>query len=271
MLRDMNARWSTVGFSLGIVALAAPAACGGGGGGGGGGAPIPEDQYGTKMAELVCRLTLSECDCDDPPFPDDATCREATESQWELMKDAAEQAGLDYDAACAGTNYEIWKNTGCDADLAFPSDCDAYCSIYHGSVEVGGGCTEYEAGLSDCASGLFCLEGVCETLCEGEILGEGEECIDLEQEEILGECDPAQDLVCETASGVCVGLPDVGEPCPDYECVEGAICDVTGEGLCIAGPGVGEPCQDFECGSGSTCDTGQDPPLCVAPEPFVCF
>lgn len=259
----------TITSSLGVIAFGLSlAACGGNGeSGGGSNKPVPEEQLPGVSAEALCDLIFG-CDCDDPGHADQTACVDSESTELSEDQMAAQEAGLIYDAQCAGNLVGQAEAAGCAPEIEF--SCDSFCAVYHGDVALDQPCTLPVAGQgtwSDCAQGLWCLGGTCQDPCGGsdELLGLGDRCRS-EGGESLGTCDPDQGLWCDYETGMCIELPGVGEPCYGSEvCGPGAVCDFSGdENVCVAVPGAGETCT-YACDEGLYCDgvDGADG-VCVA-------
>jgi hypothetical protein len=214
--------------------------------------PIPEDELPEQASAAVCEL-LFGCDCENPGYADEPQCVEDLMQENTEAQMAAQEAGLSYDPDCAGDQVGAYLEHGCSPEL-LDVDCDGFCQAYHGEVQAGGSCTIVSGTFwSDCAQGLLCLNGTCDALCDDELLGEGDACLD-DQGESLGACDSEQGLLCDYESGTCKALPGPGEPCFGGEvCAAGAICDFQNGGVCIAAPKEGDPCE-FQCDRGLYCD-----------------
>lgn len=218
--------------------------------------PIPEEELPEVAAQALCELFF-ECSCESAEYPDESSCVDTRRSENSDDQLAAQAAGLTYDAQCAGDLLAFAGEGGCAAQL--PLECDTYCAAYHGDLSVGADCTmpvENQPTWSDCASGLWCLAGVCQDPCgaDGVHLGVGDACRN-EMGESLGDCDAQPGLWCDFETSACIMLPGVGEPCYGSEvCGPGAVCDWSGpEALCVAAPGEGEACT-YLCDAGFYCN-----------------
>ena len=232
--------------------------------------PVPEPELPGTSAEVYCGLVFG-CDCASA-FPDEQTCIESRTMEWEMQQQLAQDAGLSYDAQCAGTNLGRLQQRGCAS--TFDSECSSFCSVYHGNVPLGGDCTAPVQGQtwSDCAQGLEC-NGTCVDPCgsaEG-LLGNGELCRGPDGE-LLGMCKSSEDLFCGE-NDRCVPFPGVGEQCIDTEqgggiCASGLFCDLSDEAnpTCKTAPGPGQPCADGQCSEGNVCVDL----TCIALPPAIC-
>lgn len=216
--------------------------------------PVPEDELPDATASAMCELIFG-CSCENPGHADQPSCVENQTGELSEDQLAAQAAGLTYDAQCAGNLVAQAEAAGCATTLEF--DCNSFCAAYHGDLALGSECTvvETQSTWSDCAQGLWCLNGTCEDPCfvqEG-LLGLGEQCRD--ENGPLGTCDFSMGLWCDFETETCIALPGVGEECYGGEiCGVGAYCDYSsGQGLCAAVPAVGEACT-YACAEGSYCD-----------------
>jgi hypothetical protein len=143
--------------------------------------------------------------------------------------------------------------------------CDIFASDDDSSGHVDGGAGSLCAVPADCAGGLVCAGGFCQS--EGSV-GLGGNC--------WANRDCASDLYC-TVAGVCgpAGTGAVGTPCTTgAECEKELTCELSGFGgnCATAGTGdLGEPCSGptdciggLACGSAGTCQ-----PPAVAYPPFA--
>jgi hypothetical protein len=237
--------------------IVASTACKPGEGGEGGvvAQPIPENDLPEASAATLCEL-LFGCACENVAHPDEATCVETWRETTSADQLAAQEAGLTYDAQCAGNLLAMAEANGCAPQVEF--DCSSVCAAYHGQQGPGEPCTvpvANQPSWSDCAQGLWCF-GTCEDLCgvPQDSLGEGDACRD-EDGQPLGQCDFEANLFCDFTSNTCIALPGPGEPCYAGElCAAGAMCDWSGtDATCVPLPGEGETCT-FLCASGFYCD-----------------
>lgn len=78
------------------------------------------------------------------------------------------------------------------------------------------------------------------------------------------------DACCVGACRVLPGAAELGEPCPNGDCVAGSYCDFdpnTGNNTtCKAAPGLGQACGRGICAVGAVCDFTGDQAICVAPK-----
>lgn len=208
------------------LSLVTLAACGGGGGGGGSGG-VSLDDLGSTYAAAYCQKAEECCTADelhDLTFVD-------TEAQCELfigglfdqylvpaLRDGEDAGRLDYDGDAMGACVDAVADLTCDqfaayihADGAFNA-CD---NPFTPHVDDGGEC----GSDSDCVSGW----------CDGDSF----------------------DTSGNLSYGMCATRPGVGDPCPSFECAEGAYCS---GGTCVETlPGGSDCASGDECQSG-TCD-----------------
>jgi hypothetical protein len=223
-------------------------------------------QWVADYTAAKCQLMLGDCECTTSP-PSQAECQEFYASYFQMKADARAPE-LAFDPACADQVLERLEEFACGTQADFQPQCDRCFSpsqIFHGDVGEGAPCTE-QAGYSDCAVGLECDSGVCVSLCNVTVFGEGEMCFD-EEHVPLGVCDDG--LRCDHLTLTCVPVPALGEACPDGACEPGTHCNSDPVmPVCVASPADGEPCPDNICASShSTCE-GQ-PAICV-PTLWVC-
>jgi hypothetical protein len=196
------------------MAVAGLGACGGGGG------PIPIDQLGARVEQVVCDYGVR---CGE--YPDVATCKTAvTDTTPQLVADVRSGKTL-YDAAKAGTCIDAYASFGCDESSmnVAPAACD---EAFKGTVPVGGACVSTQ----QCASSTCDLTG-----CNGTAA-----CC-------LGTCVAARVTVAE--GGAC-GL--------DATCATGTFCDFAsgGTSTCKRRGGAGTVCvSSLTCAAGLTCVT----------------
>jgi hypothetical protein len=170
----------------------------------------------------------------------------------------AEQEGLTYDAACAGSTTGYFDGIGCQNISAYGVvSCEDRCSVFHGDVPDGEACTAMTFGsdkYSDCAQGLVCMGPFCTSCptrpgegdacpgviacqdglyCTGDefcepLLGEGESCADA-----FTGC--GDDLYCHEPDLVCTAAVADGEACSNgFEC-QSDLCDFPGSNVCVSG------------------------------------
>jgi hypothetical protein len=230
-------------FVVGML-VAALGACDGGGGGGG--TPIAIDQLDEEAASVTCAKIFECCDAAErmealgfiTPVP--TTEAECVTAYGSLI--AAFYAELE-----AGVT---------DGTIVYHGDKAGNCL----AAAENASCAEFNGGEinSDNAD--------CETTFEGTV-ATGAACTTSEQC-VSGAC------VGETGAQTCVTLPGVGQPCPDFQCADGAYCEYTkAGGECVTLKANGTACNsDYECAD-DFCE-GADPqmgtPGTCAAEPATC-
>jgi len=256
--------------------------------------PIAEDDLEAEVADGICELR-AKCDCAMPLEPDE--CRTLLESSLRMLFEPSRDAGLQYDADCAGRALAIYDELQCGTidDLADGDECGS-CKIYYGSKQRGEACTRPDAVVFDeCAQGSICVGGTCVDPCEMSGIGEpcvGRSCvegstcrisIDPETEEQTSECVAqaglgescmeltcGDDLVCELSTFVCEPAPGEGEACSG-ECAGDLWCDTSADDsmawICRAPQPDGAACTSGSQCTSSTCEGD----VCVPPQAFVCF
>lgn len=157
--------------------------------------------------------------------------------------------------------------------------CESLTGLPVGSLCM----TEDGTQFDDCAQGTFCSFN---TLRCAELPGIGEPCTDFQcapggycnytdaqprcdEAATEGEyCDTAectQGLACswndDTQRPVCIAPGGLGDPCPEYRCEVGLLCD---DGIaCLSPPREGEACVQGQCAQGLLCDWNLD--ICASP------
>lgn len=237
-----------------------------------------EKRFAQDAATAYCEV-LHSCDCPEDwlRYADEASCIEAESEHVAEVQRRAQEGGLQFDAECAAFTLARWAELGCDdfdaialrvrpssssSDAVFP-----WCPLYHGSVPEGEECHNAFGTLwDDCEQGSECEEDT----------ERGSRCTAVEPYETdppgLGEpCEggePVARYSCE-APLYCAGNPNLetttcqpyseeGEPCQQFECADGLLCDI-GTGTCKRPPPLGSPCAFVEytdCGEGRYCDRG---------------
>ncbi len=198
------------------MAVVCLGACGGGGG------PIPIDQLGPRVEQVLC-----DYDVRCGSYPDVATCLTAvTDTTPQLVADVKSGKTL-YDATKAGACLDAFASFGCNKSSMnmTPPACD---EAFKGTVPVDGAC----ADAQQCASSRCDL-----TMCVGTAA-----CC-------MGTCIAAPVTVAE--GGAC-GL--------DATCATGTFCFASGgTSTCKRKGGAGTACvssvSSIECASGLTCVT----------------
>lgn len=239
----------------------------------------------------------ASCSCSPPPYATADDCVSTLNGQSDTLKSYASSKGLKFNQSCYEKSFGLFADLGCalDFDENSNASCSSVCSIIHGDKGVGSACSG--EGFSDCASNLFCADGVCVDFCDqGQLLGAGEVCAKDEGGVLttVGSCGTG--LYCDFNGGTlkCTALKGAGEMCDAFsdDCKEGLTCSATdstcgpppkqGEpcvstcaaglscenGSCAPLPGEGAPCTDFnECAEGLECD---DNDICSPQVPLIC-
>ena len=235
-------------------------------------------EVGRQVAEHLCPVQRG-CDCDERLLIED--CEATVEREIARHEHEAIESGLVFDAECLDAFLahidEIASCISIDQWSSPPSPQE--CSVYSGTVEIGGPCTNYEfyPPMTDCQQGLVCQGGKCRNVNEPEILQEGEPC--QEGWVSLGEC--AEGLACDTLdTDTCIlyePLPmfPIGHECRhSAECEPGSYCrpmDGVGDpsdqmpGVCTAYTPAGEACSLFY-----ECDWWCEDGVCQYPPTALC-
>ena len=244
-----------------------------------GGSPTPEG-----LVNQQCSLAVN-CSCEGGnQFESVEQCTNSVLPSYDNEKEAAEQAGLEYDEDCATRQFEFMDEIGCGYftdELLSELTCALNCSLYHGYVGPGEACVQYGSRSTDCAQGLECVGGVCADNCNNWRLAEGATCYDA-ADQPTGTC--VTGTFCDIGdTNKCVALPGQGDPCPAGACEEDLWCNNYDEpepfcdvmvginrecptdaacesGYCIGGtcaplPNSGEPCSG-ECAGDLFCSSG---------------
>jgi hypothetical protein len=226
-------------------------------------AEVPEIEHpgARRLAEVTCDL-LVECDCGGP-YPDFDSCTTRYTTLLVQEHQAAAEGSLLYDENCEHNFIVRLEAQGCSSFVE-PPRCDEGCRLFHGLGELGEACRWY-GNHHDCGQGLECvwdpLEGdVCVPACPDE-----------PDEPEVG--DPCPDwrcpdgAFCHDDEGVCAPIPGIGEPC-DIACTDDAYCpaDPSSDRVCERRRELGEPCEHpFSCENGLWCDVFADEPTCFEP------
>jgi hypothetical protein len=242
----------------------------------------------SKLVDERCNMLYS-CQCEGVELDTVTACRNSLNQLYDGEEEAAQQAGLEYDEACAARELDFWESVGCDwpedEELAEAS-CAVGCPLWHGKVGPGEDCVQYGSRSSDCAQGLRCSGGTCQDVCGNWRLAEGATCWNPENPP-TGFC--VEGTYCDTQeTNRCQRTPGPGEPCPANICTEGSWCNheylearcdpiaavgtpcasdegcFSGycvDGICQGLPQLGEPCWD-ECSGDLFCDGG----VCTVPQ-----
>jgi hypothetical protein len=200
----------------------------------------------------IDRLVVALCEqaeaCACAGTPDETTC-DTRKATWDSRLAYARSNGLVFDPECSKHLEVRIPRSNCDSSRSIDL-CLGHCTVFHGNVQPGEACTALDATTSDCAQGLSCVDGVCQTACAGlGGLAAGERC--MSEGVHIEDC--AEGLACDPNSEQCVPPPSAGEACLFGDCGQDAWCDFDTD-RCVALPSVGEPCGDTNCASDATCE-----------------
>ncbi|MCA9629004.1 MAG: hypothetical protein KC766_15095, partial [Myxococcales bacterium] len=174
------------------------------------------------------------------------TCEADKAEQY--MPPAGANAGLIYDAQCAGKAVAYYESLSACQGY---QETNACCRLYVGTKGAGAACDDF-GDTDECAQGLRCEGGVCTALCGSGTAQLGQSCE-------TAEC--AEGLWCDYYSSdtpVCSRLPGAGESCYDsFECEGDLRCVAVGDDdVCVVPGKLGDACQEFTCGKGLGCFDG---------------
>jgi hypothetical protein len=244
----------------------------------GGPGPTATELY--RLIDAHC-ASATTCGCAWAVTDEDA-CATELEARWKTRLAAALDRGLRYDAECFAaitTQIEDWRCYWPGGDTPL---CESYCAPLHGDRAEGDSCQgdgDADGLVSDCAQGLYCLDGTCTAPCaalggrrEGEpcgneILGPYDDCAGgLHCSWVTGQCEPeptvgdpclegncGADLYCSWQTNTCVTAAGAGQPCIDVPCIDGLVCDWQSN-TCFAGAGEGQSCNERQCAEGLSCE-----------------
>ncbi len=269
---------------------------------------VPLAEIEVQVGNVICGPQFS-CGCPSEQlfYESEAQCRDVARTLANDLRSTISDNNLQWDPLCLGANLQIIEAAGCDPSFAVeePDDddeCVAPCNMVHGDKTAGQPCQWFGSGYSDCAQGLDCNGSECVDPCATGPTGPAGNCYD--------GCGTG--YVCDWSGeidGVCVPIPEAGQPCPQGACAGEAFCELEdpndpmtqlvcktpveiGEscrghsqcrsGYCPAGfcdelPGEGESCRGtFVCSSGLDCvPENPDQPessafICAAGAPAIC-
>lgn len=211
--------------------------------------PTASELY--RLIDAHCQ-SATRCGCAWAVTDEDA-CTSELEARWKDRLSEGVARNLTYDATCFAAMTTRIEEYGCYwADGEMPL-CESFCAPLHGDQPEGEPCqadAEEDGLVSNCAQGLYCLDGRCAAPCAA-LSGrrEGETCAN----EMSGPYDDcATGLLCSWASGKCEAAPGLGDACVDGECAEGLYC-YWDSNVCVSAAGLGQPCLDVPCAEGLTC------------------
>jgi hypothetical protein len=218
------------------------------------------------LAAQQCGSVIG-CGCPFAAGLDIEACTDSASSSIDSIANAAEAAGLLYDADCAARQAEWFDELGCSIqndELLLTATCALTCPLYHGYVGPGEACTVVAQRATNCAAGLDCVGGICQDVCNNWRLAEGATCYDPINPPtgtcVTGtHCDIGQ-------TDRCIPTPGRGEPCPGNVCGEGDFCNnfAAAGATCEAIKAVGEPCLET-----AACATGYCTNNLCAPYPTI--
>lgn len=179
---------------------------------------VPLDDLGDTIIDAYCDRAV-RCGA----FASEDACRSYLGGLLEAddLIRSVEAGRTNYDGEAAGECIDQLRGASCDVTTedsrVEPPACD---DAFDGTVADGGTCFDDEECVND-------------------------------------NCDvPACDMAC--CMGTCVAgvpVPAIGQPCPDFECQDGAFCNAAGN--CAALLATGSPCTDSdECAYGLYCPEG---------------
>lgn len=207
--------------------------------------------------------------CECATFIDGAACSAA----FETSIAASQNAGLEYDADCAGSlDYRLERPIDGEEECALDRDgvpsvaCEEECQVYSGSGTAGAPCTRYGRRMSTCSSDLTCaLDGRCREPCERPMVSQMWQPCGYFSAWLLDErC--AEGLVCDPMRGVCVPPLTSGEACEvaASTCPSDEWCSER-DLACVPKRELGETCtEDAGCTSGVCVE------VCSPPQPYLC-
>lgn len=203
--------------------------------------PAALTAYATSEGECIDRLRPS-CRAQDPL--DDAVelgRMDIDQDLAALCVDALAAARDACDVAAFDKAFEITRVPAAAGD-----ELDAPCAYAsRGNVENEGAC----AVSAECAPGGFCDFTTSPPSFDDDIAAFDGSCV---APGLAGEACAsvgcAAGLFCRIS--VCALLPDDGEPCPEFVCADGNLCNA--DSVCEAFPDIGEPCE-FQCAAGAFC------------------
>lgn len=192
-------------------------------------------------------------------------------------KDAVEIGRIVYDKKLAASCLEYVRTRSCDRpqyhetteeELAGQLACT---SLFQGRMGKNGPCMSALecAETAICGFDPTCVDMCCVGACRvlAEPLKLGEDCSNGNQA-----CEPGTYCAFDPNLGVstvCSTPPTAGQPCPDYVCGGGALCEFDGNTqVCVAPRPSGTPCDyDDQCDNGLSCvhDQNYENGVCLRP------
>jgi len=222
---------------------------------------VQSDDFASQLAQAFC-AGISGC-CGTGGFTTDtASCAAALATQIDTQFTTRYASpNIGYDLIAAGRCVDAYRSAASDCYNRKAGDSvNAICiQVFPGKVALGGACTSSEECAQDAARSVNCTTGVCgisgsstpsldgphaklgeacgstcETMATGGMTCGG--AVNYDPRRSLATCWVDDGLVCG-ASGSCVAVPSVGQPCADtYQCALGAYCNGTS---CVAQSATG--------------------------------
>jgi hypothetical protein len=220
----------------------------------------------TALAAQQCAQVIG-CSCSFGVNLDVEACIDQLSSSVDQVANAAEAAGLLYDADCAARQVAWYEELGCaiqNDELLLGAACSLNCPLYHGYVGPGEACAVIATRATTCAAGLDCVGGTCQDICNNWRLAEGALCYDPINPP-TGSC--LTGTHCDVGqTNRCIPTPARGEPCPGNVCGEGDFCNTLAQpaAICEGIKSVGDSCLQA-----SACATGYCINSVCAPYPTI--
>jgi hypothetical protein len=231
---------------------------------------LDESELPSALSEAQCEAQM-DCDCltvagpvgEDPAAHTLSQCKEHRRLEIEFWQKGAQYHGLTYDPACLARRLAAMNEIGCGGvavwnGMQAETGCADRCRIYHGDLAEGADC-DREDDVDRCGQGLFCDWGWDETTeeyagtCKKACVDDGESCL-------FSSCAPSSQCI----EWVCQPSPQVGDPCPEYWCLDG-YCnpDIL---VCEPYQSPGDDCSIKPGGCPGGCANG----VCLPSIPTVC-
>jgi hypothetical protein len=246
------------------------------------------DARATALAEAYCDA-YQACDCgpiaSDALFSDPGDCM-VEQRAWLIPAfEEAEDRGLEFDQGCMDQMVARYGQLGCGDRPSVQLEFGAAglqenfgCMLYHGERELGACESVLGAPWSECAAGMGCFGGACQSL--GTTAAEGEPCTH-DYSAYASDCAPG--LYCG-ADESCRPFIASGDPCSDWgsdpqRCAPDHRCAIVSEdplaGICTPLLAAGDPCNPTthsDCPAWCVGTDANDPTIgeCVD-APAVCY
>jgi hypothetical protein len=232
-----------------VLVVAFSSACGGGSGGG---APIPIDQLGPRVEQIICDFEV-RCGL----YPDAATCMSSVSDNTPQLVADVKSGKTIYDGAQAAACLDAFTARGCNQSgaIAAPTACD---KAFTGTVAVGGACFAGEecvsgdCNISNCITTMACCAGVCGAVTV--LVAEGATCSPTGANCVAG-------TFCDSGVGgtsTCKRRGVAGAACAGpFDCADGFACVTPAgqtTGTCGAFPQTGQDCKTTD----GRCDSSLD-------------